>query len=217
MRRRDLLKNLGMTAGGMLSPSPLWARAAEQLPAEAKSSFATPRRGLVRRDGALFQPISVKISAAAASTSVVTTLDGLVRDRRTVSAGETTFDVLTAPVDATKTVSVSVDAGGAVQTASVELKPVRKVTVYILPHSHHDLGYTDLQADVEEKQMRNITRGMELAKKTASYPEGSRFVWNLEVLWGADLFTQRRSAAEKTELLEAIQKRADRAERIVCE
>jgi alpha-mannosidase len=45
---------------------------------------------------------------------------------------------------------------------------------------------------------------MELARKTASYPEGARFVWNLEVLWGADFFLQRRSAAERLALIEAI-------------
>jgi alpha-mannosidase len=63
------------------------------------------------------------------------------------------------------------------------LTPVRKVQVYILPHSHHDLGYTDLQANIEEKQMLNISKGIALARRTANYPEGARFVWNLEVLW----------------------------------
>ena len=88
----------------------------------------------------------------------------------------------------------------------MELKPVRQMSIYILPHSHHDLGYTDLQANVEEKQILNITRGIELARKTASYPEGSRFVWNLEVLWGADLYMQRGSEEAKSELIEAVRK-----------
>ena len=44
------------------------------------------------------------------------------------------------------------------------------MTVYILPHSHHDLGYTDIQAEIEEKQMQNISLGIDLARKTASYP-----------------------------------------------
>jgi alpha-mannosidase len=78
--------------------------------------------------------------------------------------------------------------------------------IYALPHSHHDLGYTDLQANVEEKQIRNIARGIELARKTADYPEGSPFVWNLEVLWGADLYMRRGSEAAKAELIDAVQK-----------
>ncbi len=90
--------------------------------------------------------------------------------------------------------------------ATITLKPVRKILVYILPHSHHDLGYTDLQANVEEKQMRNITLGMDLARRTAAYPEGARFVWNLEVLWGADLLMRRKTEAEKTAFIQAVKK-----------
>ena len=88
----------------------------------------------------------------------------------------------------------------------VNLQPVRKVKVYILPHSHHDLGYTDLQADVEIKQMDNITKGIELARATANYPEGARFVWNLEVLWGADQFMRRKSPQEQAQFIEAVKK-----------
>ena len=109
---------------------------------------------------------------------------------------------MSAPQD----VNVTVAAGDQIHAAVVTLKPVRKVTVYVLPHSHHDLGYTDLQSNIEEKQMNNITQGIELAQKTASYPEGARFVWNLEVLWGADQFMRRKPQAEKDELIAAVKK-----------
>jgi len=72
--------------------------------------------------------------------------------------------------------------------------------------AHHDLGYTDLQAYVEEKQIRNISLGIDLARRTATYPEGARFVWNLEVLWGADLWMQRKTEAEKTAFVQAVTK-----------
>ena len=206
MKRRDLLKRLGMTAGGVLSKAPAWMDAAAEAPGSAQSDLATPRRGLVRKGDTLLQPVTIALHPVTGSVSAVTTVDGVEKDRRTVQAGETSFDILLDPVTTERQISIRVDVGGTVQTAQVTLKPVRRVTVYVLPHSHHDLGYTDLQADVEEKQMRNITRGMELARKTATYPEGSRFVWNLEVLWGADLFLQRRSPEEKAELLDAIRK-----------
>ena len=98
------------------------------------------------------------------------------------------------------------DIAGQHSTASVQLQPVRKLQIFILPHSHHDLGYTDLQANVEEKQMANISRGIELARNTASNPAGARFVWNLEVLWGADQFMRRKSPAERDELIAAVKK-----------
>jgi len=88
----------------------------------------------------------------------------------------------------------------------VTLQPVRKLRAYILAHSHHDLGYTDLQPKIEERQMHNIDLGIDLARKTSDYPEGARFVWNLEVLWSADLYLRRRSQVEKEALIDAVRK-----------
>ncbi len=88
--------------------------------------------------------------------------------------------------------------------ASFEQRAVRPMLIYILPHSHTDVGYTDLQTAIAEKQVNNLRRGMELARDTAKNPEGARFVWNVEVLWTADLFLQRANAAERAEFLEAV-------------
>ena len=51
-------------------------------------------------------------------------------------------------------------------------EPARKWVVYLLPHSHVDIGYTAVQTDVERKQMRNIDAALELCRKTADYPLG---------------------------------------------
>ena len=36
------------------------------------------------------------------------------------------------------------------------LKPAAKRTIYILPHSHTDIGYTDIQTAIEDKQVENL-------------------------------------------------------------
>ena len=206
MKRRDILKGLSIVTGGALcmGPSSLQALAIEDENAAAKLPLAVGIRGLVRKDGKLMQPIQISVRPTNRDTEVVTTLDGLEIDRRTLSAGHHTFQVLIAAVAETRDGAVTVKVGDTANSTVVKLQPVRRVLVYVLPHSHHDLGYTDLQADVEEKQMKNITLGMELARKTATYPEGSRFVWNLEVLWGADQFMRRRSQAEKDAFIAAV-------------
>jgi alpha-mannosidase len=204
MNRRNLLKGVGISLGGALYGTPFLG---QQTPAkETQAAFAVPIRALVQKDGAMLQPIRITLSDAITDASTVTKLNGVEIDRRTLSSPNAVFEVLVPSVTTPQHVTLSVEDTRAPRTCMVELKPVRRVTVYILNHSHHDLGYTDLQADVEEKQMRNIQRGIELARKTASYPEGSRFIWNLEVLWGADLFLKRRSDAEKSDFLDAIRK-----------
>ena len=89
---------------------------------------------------------------------------------------------------------------------AVTLKPARQLVVYILPHSHTDIGYTAIQTDIEEKQINNLIQGLADARRTANYPEGARFVWNVEVLWAADLFLHRLSAKQQTEFFEAVKR-----------
>lgn len=80
------------------------------------------------------------------------------------------------------------------------------LTVYILPHSHTDIGYTEIQTAIEKKQMENLRKGIAYARRTDSYPEGARFRWNVEVLWAADLYLERMSEVERAEFLEAVTK-----------
>jgi len=206
MKRRDLLKSLTMVAGGSLCSGSGWSQATSPSDATRQVKLAAPVRALIRRNGALFQPVEITLDNHGSGGVAITRVDGEEVDRCTAQAGSNVFQVYLKPVTAELNVAVTVELNGATQTQAMELKPVRKMLIYALPHSHHDLGYTDLQANVEEKQIRNITRGIELARKTADYPEGSRFVWNLEVLWGADLYMQRGSEAAKAELIDAVQK-----------
>jgi len=204
MKRRDLLKSLTMAAGGAMLSHESVAQTDKQ-PA-AKHPTVIPIRGLVRKEGKLVQPIQITLEKPGDAVLAVTKLDDTEIDRRNVSAGATSFEVYVKPVTSNQRSTIIVDLGGKQIREEIELKPVRQMQIYVLPHSHHDLGYTDLQADVEAKQIRNITRGIELARKTKDYPEGARFIWNLEVLWGADLYMKRGSEGDRRELIDAVQK-----------
>ncbi len=83
----------------------------------------------------------------------------------------------------------------------------RELTIYIVPHSHVDIGYTEIQTDIEEKQMNNILAGIDAAERTASYPEGARFVWNLENLWPADMFLRRLGPERRDLFIHAVKAR----------
>ena len=95
-------------------------------------------------------------------------------------------------------------ADGRVGQTEVPRRPVRPLTVYVLPHSHTDIGYTEIQTDIEDKQVQNLLAGMEIARRTADYPAGARFVWNVEVLWAADLFLRRLGEDARQRFFEAV-------------
>ena len=83
-------------------------------------------------------------------------------------------------------------------------EPARKWTVYLLPHSHIDIGYTHLQPEVEQLQIRNLDIVLDLCQKTADYPADARFKWNSEVHWPVDCYLRKSSPEKQQRLMEAI-------------
>ena len=205
MERRKVIKGIAAAAGILCARPRIWALVQDQTSME-KSSFALPIRGIANKGGRLVQPIQLTIAHAGTDAPLVARADHQEVERRVLSSGTHTFNVYVDPVETARQVLIDYEIAGKSDSAEVRVEPVRKVQIFILPHSHHDLGYTDLQSNVEAKQVANISKGIELARNTANYPPGARFVWNLEVLWGADLFMRTKTEPEREELISAVKK-----------
>ena len=92
----------------------------------------------------------------------------------------------------------------AAQGQQAAIQPARKWVVYLLPHSHVDIGYTDVQPAVERKQWQNLDKALELCRKTVEYPPGARFKWNIEVLWAVDSYLRKATPVKQQQLMDAI-------------
>jgi len=89
---------------------------------------------------------------------------------------------------------------------STKLKPVTPRTIYLIHHSHVDIGYTHVQEEVLEKQWQWLEMAVDLAKKTQKYPPEAHFKWNVEVMWAVDQYLQNKPEAKKKALLDAVRK-----------
>ena len=104
--------------------------------------------------------------------------------------------------DKQKDVGVTCTLNGKnVAQRSLALTPVRQRSIYLIPHTHNDIGYTDLQPEVERKQWRYLDQAMELIRKTKDYPAQSRYKWNLEILWPLESWLRNASTEKKEEFL----------------
>lgn len=86
----------------------------------------------------------------------------------------------------------------------ITLVPVRPWVVYLLPHSHVDIGYTEVQTKVERDQWHFIDLAIEAAARSADYPPEARFKWNVEVLWAVDSYLRQADDAKKEAFLKAV-------------
>ena len=162
-------------------------------------------RALREKDGKSYQPVSLTVRHAGDEADGVVKVGDAPGVPVHLNNGTQTLEVLVPAVSQAAKVPVVIDLGGnAVAGPDVTLKPVPRLTVYLLPHSHTDIGYTEIQTAIETKQVQNLVDGMAAAKRTADYPAGSRFVWNVEVAWAADLYLHRMNEAQRADFLTAV-------------
>ena len=126
-------------------------------------------------------------------------LDNLIAGR-TLSVHTPTQDIADAPLKiganvwqiavpkatSPETVTIRFKLNGQlVQTDNVEVAPVKTKKIYLLCYSHNDIGYTDLQADVERKQWKNLEQAMQLIPRrriTRRMP-GTSGIWRRSGHW----------------------------------
>lgn len=91
--------------------------------------------------------------------------------------------------------------GKALAPQSISVLPTIPRRVHILPFSHNDIGYTDLQDKVLQRQYENLTAALDMKDATADYPHQAQGRWNLEVIWALESWWESASAEQKQRLL----------------
>jgi hypothetical protein len=101
-----------------------------------------------------------------------------------VAKGINTVEVNIPEGYAGQTVSLQVDAGrtGKLST-EVAIAPVDKMTLYLVQHTHTDIGYTKPQTEILTEHIRYIDYAVEYCDLTANYPDDARFRWTCESSW----------------------------------
>ena len=183
-------------------------------PAPVRSAVVSPAISLAgtrqfpfisTHDGHEYQSAQLSLVNTGAPAAVSIHIKGLAPQSFTIPTGQELVDLLMPEVTKDSSLELVLQKDHKdVDRETLILQPVPKMTIYVLPHSHNDIGYTEIQPNVEKKQINNLLTGIEYAKKTKDYPEGARFVWNLEGIYAADLFLQRMSEDQKKDFYEAV-------------
>lgn len=160
---------------------------------------------VLKHEGALYQAAQLSLLNTGDAGQLTVKVPGLTPQTLSIGSGNQQVEIRMPVVTTDSSVTLTVEKDKKLLgTQIVALQPVKLKTIYILPHSHNDIGYTEIQTAVEQKQINNLLHGIEYARRTKDYPEGARFVWNLEGTYVADLFMQRMNDEQKTTFIDAL-------------
>ena len=88
--------------------------------------------------------------------------------------------------------------------ADVTLEPVRQWVIYLMHHTHLDIGYTHTQEEVEQRQMQFLDQVLELIRATNDYPPEAQFKWLPEGLWAVESYLKSAGEAKRRAFIEAV-------------
>jgi len=88
------------------------------------------------------------------------------------------------------------------------MTPPKRWKVYLIHHTHTDIGYTDRQEKIEANQVDFLRQVLSIldAVQTGSHPEWSGFRWTCETYWAVERFWDGASQQEKAAFVSAVQK-----------
>ncbi len=85
-----------------------------------------------------------------------------------------------------------------VRAFDLKLQPARKWTLYVVPHTHLDVGYTDFQGKVAEVQPRVLDQAADLIRQYAE------FRFSMDASWNVEQLLETRSQAKAHEIFNLI-------------
>lgn len=158
-----------------------------------------PQPALIKNGNDTLQLIDVQIDhTKPTGIVIITTNVNENKITQTLSLGVNTFEILVPKVSKEKNIQVHVVVTDLLsKNETVQLKPVIYREFDFVSHSHNDIGYSDLQDTVEQKQNRNIREAMKLIEETSTLPEDARYKWNIESLWAVENFMKIATDNEK--------------------
>ena len=80
----------------------------------------------------------------------------------------------------------------------------RPKTVYLVQHTHTDIGYTRPQAEILAEHLRYIDFALEYCALTDDYPDEAKFRWTCEAAWAVSEYLKTRPLEQVEKLLARI-------------
>jgi len=124
----------------------------------------------------------------------------------TTEFGHTRLSLEVPAVDRRTDVPIAFELANSRHEATVQVDPVEPLTIWLIHHTHLDIGYTHVQDEVERLQWDHLEEALRLGAASESLPPAARFVWHPEGIWAVETYLEQHDAERNEKLLEGIRR-----------
>ncbi len=167
-----------------------------------------PMPFLVKGKGGGKQPVQFTVLHFGDPEKLKITINNKHKETFAVNNGFNVFEVLLPSVQKEIPLRIEAKLGKYLSIDSIlQQKPVNFREINLVHHAHTDIGYSHIQEEVIIIHKNNISRALRLIEQTKNFPEGSRFVWNIESAWAIEHFLESADERERQSFFDAVRNR----------
>ncbi|HTR82433.1 MAG TPA: glycosyl hydrolase family 38, partial [Bacteroidota bacterium] len=155
-------------------------------------------------NGRTFYVLRVKITNAGQDTSAEVALNENSEAHVLLTAGNNSFVFTVPEVRGEEIIAARIRVGANIIEKNIILKPVRDWSLYLVQHTHTDIGYAEPQSDIDPKQLRYIDDALDYCDITDAYPDAAKFRWTCETAWAVAEYLRVRPKVQVERLLRRI-------------
>ncbi|MEN6324123.1 MAG: glycoside hydrolase family 38 C-terminal domain-containing protein [Proteiniphilum sp.] len=158
---------------------------------------------LMKKEGKMVQQVLANIKSEKPA-EIVFSIAGKEIQKTSVQKGDNMFLLTIPAVSSTKKIEIVVKGDQMLSGKySFIVKPVKKWEVYVVQHSHTDIGYTRPQSEILAEHTRYIDYALDYCDQTDSFPDDAKFRWTCESSWVTREYLRSRPSSQ----IERLKKR----------
>ncbi len=157
----------------------------------------SPLQAIMKKGDEKFQPVNMSIVYMGKPVEALVKVEGMPDFIIPLNTMYNRFQVHVPVVDTPRKLRLRVRIeGNDVLNTHVMIHPVRKFTVYMVQHTHTDIGYTRPQTEILPEHLRYIDYALDFCDQTDDYPDDSKFRWTCEASWAVREYLMNRPAEQ---------------------
>ena len=159
---------------------------------------------VAKKDGKLLHSISVDFIHIGQDSEADITIED-VKVKTILTAGFNKLEIYLPKVEKETPYSAEIRiADKQPQQISFNLEPVREWEIYLVQHTHTDIGYTRPQTEILPEHLRFIDHALDYCDQTDDYPDAAKFRWTCETSWSIREYLRSRPQEQVDRLLRRL-------------
>ncbi|NOX88748.1 MAG: hypothetical protein GXO77_06960 [Calditrichaeota bacterium] len=147
---------------------------------------------IIRKDNDLVQPARLFVTYLGRKTEAQIQIADQKAFNKNISYGIQGIEFSLPETKSEKSIKIKVKIGSNIYQTEIVQKPVRKWTLYLVQHTHTDIGYTRPQQEILAEHLRYIDYALDYCDLTDDYPDEAKFRWTCEASWTVREYLKNR-------------------------